>query len=219
MNEFSQLNLFALPIFKVRIDPNSYDKEKIVKDIKYNKSLKREACTYVTQFGTDNKKDSFEKKYDDVTFRPINFDKLKVEYSKVFDKFFNENIFTKKPFKWALDIRSYNAILEGQRIGSHNHLIKDSFSTCHYVNFKKEHIFTRFNNPAIHSSFVKYVQMSIIDVLDFSSPDNSYLLEDFTMPCQEDDMIIFPSILNHEVPEQPSTNEPRITISTNIEIK
>ena len=219
MNEFSQLNLFALPIFKVRIDPNSYDKEKIVKDIKYNKSLKREACTYVTQFGTDNKKDSFEKKYDDVTFRPINFDKLKVEYSKVFDKFFNENIFTKKPFRWELDIRSYSAILEGLRIGSHNHLTEDSFSTCHYVNFKKEHVFTRFNNPAFYSSLAKFVQVSTINVLDFSSPDNSYLLEDFTMPSQEDDMIIFPSILNHEVPEQSPTKEPRITISTNVKLK
>ena len=87
------------------------------------------------------------------------------------------------------------------------------------MNFKKEHVFTRFNNPAFYSSLAKYVQVSTINVLDFSSPDNSYLLEDFTMPSQEDDMIIFPSILNHEVPEQSPTKEPRITISTNVKLK
>ena len=218
-NEFSQLNLFALPIYKIKIDPTSYDKEKIVEDIKYNKNLKRSACTYVSGFGTDLKQDSFQSSYDDVTFRSINYDKLKFEYTKIFNNFFYEKVFTKKPFKWELEVRSYSAILEGQRIGTHNHLVKDSFSTVHYLNFKKEHVFTRFNNPAIFSSFAKYLQETTIDFLDFSAPDNSYLLEDFTFPSQEDDMIIFPSILNHEVVEQGPTKEPRITISTNITIK
>ena len=53
MNEFSQLNLFAFPIYKIRIDPTSYDKEKIVEDIKYNKNLRKNACTYVSIFGND----------------------------------------------------------------------------------------------------------------------------------------------------------------------
>ena len=78
MNEFSQLNLFAFPIYKIRIDPTSYDKEKIVEDIKYNKNLKKKACTYVSGFGTDFKQDSFERGYDDLTFRSINFDKLRI---------------------------------------------------------------------------------------------------------------------------------------------
>ena len=37
---FEKVPLFACPIYKIRIDPNSYDKEKILKDIKYNKNLK-----------------------------------------------------------------------------------------------------------------------------------------------------------------------------------
>ena len=39
-NNFIQTNVFSCPIYKIRIDPNSYDKEKILSDIKYNKSLK-----------------------------------------------------------------------------------------------------------------------------------------------------------------------------------
>ena len=39
-NNFTKTNLFSCPIYKIKIDPNSYDKEKILNDIKYNKSLK-----------------------------------------------------------------------------------------------------------------------------------------------------------------------------------
>ena len=39
-NNFEKNLLFACPIYKFRIDPNSYDKEKIINDILYNKSLK-----------------------------------------------------------------------------------------------------------------------------------------------------------------------------------
>ena len=35
-NNFEKNFLFACPIYKIRIDPNSYDKEKILNDIKYN---------------------------------------------------------------------------------------------------------------------------------------------------------------------------------------
>ena len=39
-NDFTKTNLFSCPIYKIRIDPNSYDKEKIINDILYNKNLK-----------------------------------------------------------------------------------------------------------------------------------------------------------------------------------
>ena len=90
------------------------------------------------------------------------------------------------------------------------------FSTCHYLNFKDDHTLTRFNNPANFAPFIKFCSL---DLLDLTAPDNSYLIEDFIMPSQEDDMIIFPSALNHEVVEQGPTKEPRITVSTNIKIK
>jgi len=34
LNDFTKTNLFSCPIYKIRIDPNSYDKEKIINDIK-----------------------------------------------------------------------------------------------------------------------------------------------------------------------------------------
>ena len=32
MNDFTKTNLFYCPIYKIRIDPNSYDKEKILNE-------------------------------------------------------------------------------------------------------------------------------------------------------------------------------------------
>ena len=49
--------------------------------------------------------------------------------------------------------------------------------------------------------------------------DNTYLYEWFEFPVKEDDIIIFPAALDHEIPVQGPTKEPRITISTNIRIK
>ena len=39
-SNFTKTSIFSCPIYKIRIDPNSYDKEKIINDIKYNKGLK-----------------------------------------------------------------------------------------------------------------------------------------------------------------------------------
>ena len=38
------------------------------------------------------------------------------------------------------------------------------------------------------------------------------------IPVKEDDMIIFPAALDHEIAPQGPTKEPRITISSNIKI-
>ena len=38
----------------------------------------------------------------------------------------------------------------------------------------------------------------------------------FIFPVEEDDMLIFPAALDHEVSPQEATEEPRITIATNI---
>ena len=39
MSKLIKSNLFSLPIYQIKIDPNLYDKEKILSDIEYNKSL------------------------------------------------------------------------------------------------------------------------------------------------------------------------------------
>jgi hypothetical protein len=44
------------------------------------------------------------------------------------------------------------------------------------------------------------------------------LYGDYDYPAVEDEMIIFPATLQHEVPVQPETDEMRIVIVTNIKL-
>jgi hypothetical protein len=54
--------------------------------------------------------------------------------------------------------------------------------------------------------------------VDSHDPDNSYLYDDWSLPIEEDDFIIAPSVLRHEIPKQEATKDLRITIVTNVSI-
>ena len=87
--DFTKTNLFSCPIYKIRIDPNSYDKEKIINDIKYNKSLKNTRNEPHQNFGNCDIHHSYND-FDNVNFRSINYDKLTAVYSESFSEFFDK---------------------------------------------------------------------------------------------------------------------------------
>ena len=88
-NDFTKTNLFSCPIYKIRIDPNSYDKEKILKDIKYNKSLKNKRNDTEVNFKNCDIHHSYND-FDNVNFRFINYKKLIAVYQKIFEDFWKE---------------------------------------------------------------------------------------------------------------------------------
>ena len=218
-NDFTKTNLFSCPIYKVRIDPNSYDKEKIINDIKYNKSLKNTRNAPHQTIGSPSDIHHGYRDFDNVNFRPINYEKLIDAYPEIFEIFFDKVIHSTKKFKFKFEIVNYSAITEGQWLPSHNHVGFDDFATVHYLNLKKEHIPTTFQNPMKFAPYIKYIRPELIDILDNRGSDNSYLWEWFQVSVEEDDMLIFPAALDHEVLVQGPTKEPRITISTNISVK
>ena len=219
-NNFTQTNVFSCPIYKIRIDPSSYDKEKIINDIKYNKSLKNTRndphqrigrCLSDTHHGYRD--------YDNKTFRDINYDKLMPVYREVFENFIGNKLHKVKKINLTFQIVNYSAMTEGQYLPLHDHIESADFATIHYLNFKNGHIGTMFESPIIFSKFLNKLRPEMYSILDLSSLDNSYLWEFFQMETKEDDMFIFPSALNHEVGVQEQTKEPRITISTNIQLR
>jgi hypothetical protein len=221
MNDFTKTNLFSCPIYKIRIDPNSYDKEKIINDIKYNKSLKNTRNEPHQNIGSISS--DIHNSYNDqdnVNFRIINYEILSSVYLEMVKEFFEKEIHTTKEYRFKFGVVNYSAITEGQWMPSHSHFEANiTFACIHYLNFKtKEHVLTSFDNPAIFAPYIKLVQPELVDILDNMAPDNSYFWEYFEFPVEEDDMIIFPAALNHEVPPQGPTKEPRITISTNIKV-
>ena len=219
-NDFTKTNTFSCPIYKIRIDPNSYDKEKILNDIKYNKSLKNtrnEAYQIIGSSATNIHHSYMD--FDNEDFRIINYEKLADVYLKIYKEFFNKELYTTKvSFNYEFEIVNYSAMTEGQWLPVHNHIEFDDFATCHYLNFKNDHNLTNFKNPAIFAPFAKYIQPELNNMMDNMVPDNSYLWERFTFPVKEDDMIIFPAALDHEIKPQGLTKEPRITVSSNINI-
>ena len=212
---FSRTDLFSYPIYRIRIDPNSYDKEKIISDILHNKSLSN------TRNAASTDLCNIHQSYLDTNnenFRVINYEKLIAVYHKIFEEFFNKEVSTTNPFEWEFSIINYTAITEGQSLVPHNHLAWD-FSTAHYLNFKKDHVYTRFANPASSAQYLLLLQSNLYDIADPNTVENSYLFGNNSPLAEEDEMVIFPSSLNHEIVLQGPTKEPRITISTNIRIK
>jgi len=218
-NDFTKTNLFSCPIYKIRIDPNSYDKEKIINDIKYNKSLKNTRNDPHQNIGSPSDIHHGYQDLDNEDFRPINYEKLTNKYQETFQRFFDKEIYSAKKFKFKFEIVNYAAMTEGQWLPSHNHLGSgDDFACIHYLNFKKDHVLTDFHNPAKFALYLRHLRPEMVDILNNKILDNSYMWEWFQVPVEEDDLLIFLAALNHEVQVQGPTKEPRITISSNIRI-
>ena len=222
---FTRTRLFSCPIYRTRIDPNLYDKEKIINDILYNKNLKNTRVAHLSnethQIINSSVPDIHHSylDFDNENFRIIDYEKLVAAYHKIFEEFFNKELATTKSFEFEFEIVNYSAITEGQWFTHHNHIESDDFATVHYLNFKNNHNLTMFKNPAIFAPYSKNIRPKMYNISNDKILDNSYLYEWFELPVKEDDMIIFPAALDHEIPVQGPTKEPRITISTNIKIK
>ena len=218
-NDFTKTYLFSCPIYKIRIDPNSYDKEKIINDIKYNKSLKNTRNAPHQTIGIPSDIHHSFQDFDNEDFRPINYEKLADVYLETYKNFLSKELYTEKvTFGFTFEIVNYSAISEGQTLPPHSH-VSESFATIHYLNFKDDHNLTIFKNPAIFAPYLIHLQPELDDILDDLVSDNSYLYEYFSLPVKEDDIIIFPAALSHEIAPQGPTKEPRITISSNIRIE
>jgi len=220
-NDFTKTHLFSCPIYKTRIDPNSYDKEKILKDILWNKSLKTTRNEAHQSLSNPNKTPHdihhSHRDFNNENFRSINYKKLIPIYSEIFGDFFNKEIDTIKNFQFKFEIVNYTAMTEGQYLPAHFHTPCD-FSTIHYLNFKDDHELTCFENPADFAPYMRYLQPELVDILNKSDSDNSYMFTNYNVPVKEDDFIIFPAIVSHNIGKQELAKESRITISTNIKI-
>ena len=212
---FTYEPLFGCPIYKVKIDPSSYDKDQILSDIEHNYNLNSFRNNPLT--GDECMIHHSHRDFENKDFVPINYDKLQAVYDENIKQFFANVYPIKRGYGWKCQIINYACITKGQWLVKHNHLPHDDFSTVHYLRLKKGHAPTRFFNPADFASYVKDIQPTLFDKLDFNNPINSYMYENWIPNAKEDDMIIFPAALQHDIPLH-SSDELRVTISTNIEV-
>ena len=206
-------NLFGFPVRTIRIDPDSYDKDKIVSDIKKNYEIDNNR----NEWGTSNLHHTYGD-WDNEKFIDINYNKLKLVYQKTFDNFFDNNFKHSQSFSFQWNIVNYTAIKTGQHMQSHTHPSYD-FSCTHYINFNPEkHSSIRFVNSSPMGLYGKEIMESQFNIVDNTDISNSYLQGLWNWPVNEDYMVIFPATLQHEVPKQEETDELRICIVTNIKL-
>jgi len=209
--------LFGIPYFKEKINPELYDKKKLIQNIEYNYKIEPFRNKW-------NLNENFHQSYFDENnskFLTINYQELYPLYEeKVFD-FFSQ-LKLKDNLKLRLKIVNYTCSQEEQSMEFHIHY-PSFFYGIHYLQFDSE-----FHTPTIHQNsheFSKYSDVfhnGVEKLFDETDIDNSWLYRSYRLATEEDDFLIVPSTIFHGVPKSYSNssnnqkNKLRITIAMNI---
>jgi len=204
--------LWGLPILITKINSNSYDKKNILEDIEKNYNNSNIRNKWSNSFYQTNIHHSHSDK--NSSFKEINYSSLKNCYDHCIQKYFNHCGFTKK-FNYSYEFVNYTCTDRDSLMEPHIHSSCE-FSMVHYCQFdKKEHLPTIFISPYIFSDYWNSKKM--INLLDKSNTNESWLFSEWKHDIEEDDVIIYPSILKHFL-RNIKSNKKRITIATNIYI-
>ena len=212
--------LFGLPIYHTKVDPKKYDKDKIVNIINNNYSKD----SYRNLYDDDQSdlhhsfKDTKNEKFEDIDYKETG---LLSVYEDIFKDFANVSLKTKDKFLYRFSIENYTATKNSQFMRPHQHLPYVDFATVHYLQFdNKNHSNTVFINSNDFGPYINYIRKNFYNVCDNKNIDNSYLFQNWKYDVEEDDMIIFPSFLKHEIPKQKNDiDKLRITVVCNLSIE
>ena len=123
-------------------------------------------------------------------------------------------------YNWSIE----NIAVNTKHMAEHDHLGFDrgyegTFSAIHYIKYDKAtHGPTNFFNPLMFTQFDCFTN-NITKILDNKLIENSAYFKTWSIDCKEDDLIIFPSYLKHNVISNLSQNNYRITSAINIKFK
>jgi len=215
-------SLFQHNIFKYKINPNLYNKKNIVETINHNFSKQRDR----NYFDNKNLKSSnLHHSYNDIENNKLpspDYSSLLTIYENVFKQLYsNINFKPGVKLNYCFEIVNYTCTNKNQFMRKHCHLPSSDFSSIHYLQFDKEHSPTLFYNPGAQiAKSYGLVKTKFVDNLNFDAFSNLGYLEYAAPKFEEDDMIIFPSYLEHEIPQaKKQYKRNRITIITNTWIK
>ena len=210
-------NLFGLPVYYTSILNEKYNKEDILDVIEKNYYKNKNRNEW-----DKNKSDAsnFHHSYNDQNnnlFDIINYDSLIPIYEKNISNYLKSLNFDKN-IKFNFTITNYTCMTEGQYMNSHMHS-NCHFSAIHYLKFDENfNDTTLFFNPSSYSKFLNVFSPNILNFFDSTDEKNSWLYQNFKFITKEEDLIIFPSILEHSVPVVKS-DKYRITLAFNINLE
>ena len=193
-------------IYKFHIDPNLYNKQSIIDIVEKN----YQKNSYRNKFDSNSDIHHSYADFDNDDYDKPVLDKLTDVYNNTFTELIKKLQF--KSFQYSLD--NIVATKGSQYMAPHNHLPVADYSCIHYIKFNKDvHKPTTFRNPSMFAKSLHHIKPKFkprINEVDFS-----IFSEKHFVLTTEDDMIIIPSYLEHQV-DKSYNDEMRITIVTNL---
>lgn len=212
------ISLFRHNIYKYKINPKLYKKKEIVNTINSNFALQKYRNFFDSEnIVTSDLHHSYKDEEND-TLKSPDYSSLIPLYTKTFKKFYsNFNFKINSKINYRFQIVNYTCTNKNQFMRKHHHLPAADFSCVHYLQYDEEHSPTLFHNPGdVVAKAYKAVRGNFVKKLNLDNNNNLGYAEYAAPKYKEDDMIIFPGYLDHEIP--PSKTEykrNRITLVIN----
>ena len=205
--------LFGLPVVKDKINPKKYNKKEIIKDIEYNYKISKQRGD--TFFGKWH--DSYE--CVDKKFKKVKTESLVDIYIEKFKNFSLNFLHIKQDHSIRVDIINYTCNRDDAYMQVHNHPGAD-FALIHYLQVPKNAAPIEFKNQNDFSYYFRYLRPDLFKLTKERNPVNSWMFNYYPMTPAEDSILIFPSIMLHQVPySKVLTKNSRISVVANVTIR
>jgi len=214
-------NIFSCPVWKTKITKQDYDKDLILNEMLHNFKKDPKRNTWDDVMNTSFKSNWHHSNNDESNsnFLPVSYEQsglTKCMDSKIRE--FMSYLSLISDVNYFFQITNYTVSTEGYYLTSHGHG-KDSFSSVLFLQFDKlNHPPTYFNNPYTAADQTRCLQKDLYESFDNKNPFFSYMQDTWAVDVKEDDYIIFPGHIKHEVPPVGKSDKERITISCNIKV-
>lgn len=215
-------NIFSIPVWKTRIEKTEYNKDLVLGEMLDNFSIDPKRNSWDSVENNLCKSNWHHSNHDENNpkFKEISYvesglaDKLNDRIQE-----FVEYLSLKNDINYEFEITNYTVSEEGYFLTSHGHG-GDDFSSVLFLQYDKNtHPSTVFNNPDNSSLFTRIIQKDLYNSIDQKNPFFGYFHDSWQVETEEDDYLIFPGHIKHEVPLIGKTDKPRVTLSINIRLK
>ena len=207
--------LFGIPYAICDIDPTSYNKRELIRDIKSNYRKNPNRNKGPIGRPDDNIHHAYGD-WDNPKYIKSNYAPLIQIYEKIIPNCLNK-CGLRDNFKFNFNLVNYSCMSEGSYMSLHHHAMCD-FVGLHYIQFDLEtHIPTEYANEHPFSHYQAHLRPNIRELVG-DDVNSSMYFEYWRLPVKEDSFHIVPGFLRHHVPRQPKCKKLRMVLIINIDI-